>query len=112
MVGLGGELHGEVGQRVNVGDEPRFGAVGQIPVAEHDNRRAIHRGNATGLNGGIEAIAGRSGRHDGNRCFTVASEHGLQQIALLGLGRKSGARSAALNINDDEGKFEGDGKAD
>ena len=42
-LGSVGERHRDVGQRVDVGQQPRLGAVGEVAVGEQDHRRAVLR---------------------------------------------------------------------
>ena len=56
-------------------------------------------------------MRGRHGRHDRHGGLAVAAEHGMQQVRLLGLGRQSGRRTAALDVDDEKRKLQGDGEA-
>ena len=64
------------------------------------------------VEGGVEAVRRRMRGHDGDRAFTVAAIKGLAQVGLLGLGRKTGGRAAALHVYDDERKLGHDGKSE
>ena len=99
-------------ERVEVGQAPRLGAVGQVAVGEHDHRRAVLHGQPDGLDGDGEAVARRLGRQDRQGRLAVAAVHGVQQVGLLGLGRQPGGRPAALDVDDDERQLEVDGQAD
>ncbi len=69
-------------------------------------------GDADGLEGHVEAIGRRARGDDGDGAFAVAAEHRLQQVGLLGLGRQTGARAAALHVDDDQRQFGHHGQAD
>ena len=58
-LGSVGERHRDVGQRVEVGEQPRLGAVGEVAVGEEDHRRAVLQRDAGGLERGVEAVARR-----------------------------------------------------
>ena len=60
-----------------------------------------------GFDGDPEAIAGRRCGEHRNRRFRIASEHGLQQVGLLGLGRQAGGRAAALDVANHQRQFDG-----
>ena len=42
----------------------------------------------------------------------MASVHGHHQVGRFGLGRQTGRRTAALDVDDDQRQFEADGEAD
>src|SRR5690348_1597135 len=105
-----GELHGNIGNLVDVGNAPGLRAVGQVAVREKDYRNHVLYGDAAGFESGPEAIAWRGGGDDRNRSFGVASEESLEQVGLLGLGRQTGGWAAALDVANDERQFDGDGE--
>ncbi len=99
----------EVGIRRN---PPRLGAVGDVAIGEQHDRRHVADGDPPGFLGHVEAIGRAAGGDHGHRAFAVAAEHGLQQIGLLGLGRQTGARAAALHVDDDQRQLGHDRQAD
>ena len=109
MVRLGREIRIDDRKRINLGKTPWLGPVGQVPVGQKKDRCSVRDGNAGCLDGGVEAVGGALRGDDGNGRFSVAPEHRLQEIRLLGLCRQSRRWSAALNIHDDEREFEGHG---
>ena len=56
LVGPGGELHRDRCQRRQVGEQPRLGAVGQVPVGEQDHRGAVGKGDPGCLDRHVEAV--------------------------------------------------------
>ncbi len=62
------------------------------------------------FNRGKETVAGGRRCDDRHRRVRVAPIHRLVQVRLLGLGRQSGGRPAALRIDDDERQLRVDGK--
>ena len=58
------------------------------------------------LDRGPEARRGRVGSDDRERCLAVSAVHRVQQVRLLRLGRQSGGRTAALDIDDDQRELE------
>ena len=109
---VGRMLDGDSGEFVDVGNQPRFGAVGDVAVGEQDDRRHVSRGDGEGFDGRLEAIGRGARGDDGHGAFAVAAEHGLEQIGLLGFGRQAGAGSAALDVDDDQRQFGHDGQTD
>ena len=101
-----------VGEVVELGDPPRLGAVGEVAVGEQHHRRAVGDRDPGRLDGGVEAVARRLRRHDRDRGLAVAAEHRLQQVGLLGLGRQSGRRAAALDVDDQQRQLGHHGQAD
>ena len=104
--GRPGMLDGDLGQLVHVGNQPRLGAVGDVSVGQDDDRRHETCGKAPGFLGEVEAVARAARRKHRQRRFAVASEHRLQEIGLLGLGRQASARSTALDADDEHRQFE------
>ena len=93
-------------------DPPRFGAVGQVAVGEHEHGGHVTHGDAKRLDRDVEAIR-RTGRgQNGDRAFAVAAEGGLQQVRLLGLGGQAGGRAAPLNVHNHQGQFHHDRQVD
>ena len=101
-VRLLGERRVDHRQRVDVGDLPRLGAVGEHPVGEQHHRGPVGHRDPGRLEGRVEAVAGGLGRHDRDRRLAVAAEHRLQQVGLLGLGRQAGRGAAALDVDHDQ----------
>ena len=99
------------GSAVDVGQQPRLGAVGDVAVGEEDHRACgtssamPHR-----LERGVEAVAGRPRGDDRQRRLAVAAVHREQEVGLLGLGGQSGRRTAALHVDDDQRQLEADGE--
>ena len=91
-----------VGSSDELGDPPRLGAVGEHAVGQQHHRRAVGDRDPDGLQGRVEAVAGRARRDDRDRGLAVAPEHRLQQVGLLGLGRQSGRRATALDVDDQQ----------
>ena len=107
-LGVGAELHREVRQLLDGRDLPGLGAVGQVAVGEDDDRHHVLEGDAAGLEGDPEAVAGRGGRDHRDGRLGVAAEEGLQQVGLLGLGGQAGRGTAALDVADHERQLGGD----
>ena len=110
LVELGGELHRDRCQRRQVGEQPRLGAVGQVPVGEKDHRGAVGEGDPGRLDRRVEAVRRGASRHDGQRGFAVTSVHGQHQVGGLGLGRQTRGGAAALDVHEDQGDLQGDGQ--
>ena len=102
---LGAEGNRDVGQRLDVGDEPGLGAVGQITIRQHHDRHHVLDGDTNRLVGDVEAVAGRAGRDDDDGALAVAPVERLHQVGLLGLGGETGAGTAALDVEDHQGKL-------
>src|SRR3712207_8690490 len=60
------------------------------------HRGAVGDRDPGGLHRGVEAVRGRLGGHDRQRRLAVAPEHGLEQVGLLGLGRRSEEHTSEL----------------
>src|SRR5690606_20732390 len=73
-------------------------------------RRHVLKRNAYGFEYGIKAITGRGRRNHRDGRFSVAAIVSLQEIALLGFGRKTGGGSPAQHANDDQVNFRHDGQ--
>ena len=112
VVLLGGEGHRDVGQRVEVGQPPRLGAVGEVAVGQQDHRRAVLEGDADRLDRGDEAVRRAVRRDDRQRCLAVTAEQGDVEVGGLGLGRQAGRRAAALDVDDEQRQLERDGERD
>src|SRR5437899_5794066 len=108
VVGLEpGRARGEVRfwidhQLGKVGFIERLDPSGKRSVAQNKNRRAVLARDAGGFNRDVKTIFDRRRGEDDARTVTVTSEDRLMQIALLGVGRQTGARTAALNVTNDE----------
>ena len=103
-----GERHRDVGERVDVGEPPRLGAVGEVAVGEHDHRRAVLQREAHALERGVEAVARRLRGDDRQRRLAVAPVHREQEVGLLGLGGQTGGRAAALHVDEHERQLHAD----
>ena len=103
VVRPGGEGDRKVGEANRHRDAPRLRTVGEVAVGEQDDRRPIGGGYPRHLQRGVEAVGRGLRRDDRHRRFTVATEHGLQQVGLFGFGGKSGGRTATLHVHDDQG---------
>ena len=91
---------------------PKACSVSQIGIGKQDDRRHILQRNLTCLVRKIEAVrTARSGQNY-RRTLAVTAVEGLQQVRLLGLGRQSGGRSAALYIHHYQRQFGHDSQAD
>ena len=112
VVELGRERHRDVGHRVEIGQVPRLGAVGEVAVGEQDHRRAVLDRETHRLERGVEAISRRLRGDDRQRRFTVAAVHREQQVGLLGLGRQSGRRTTTLHVDQHQRQLETDREAD
>ena len=102
VVELGREGHRDVGQRVDVGQEPGLGPVGEVAVGEQDHRRAVLQGDPDRLDGGVEAVRRTVRSDDGERCLAVTTEQGDVEVGRLGLGRQAGGGAAALDVDDQQ----------
>ena len=77
-------------------------ARGQRAVAEDEDRRAVFAGDPRRFDGDVKAILDSGGSQDDARAVSVAAEDRLVKVALLDVGRQTGTRSAALDIDNDE----------
>src|SRR5262249_24270233 len=77
---VGGEIHRDRGNFVEVGDFPGLGAVGEVAVGKNDDRNHVFHGNARSFKSGPEAITGGGGRDDRDGSFGVAAEKRLEQV--------------------------------
>ena len=80
----------------------RFDACGQRGVAQDEYRCAVFARDSGRFDRDVEAIFHRRWREHDARAVAVAAEDSLVQIALLHVGGQAGARSAALNIANDD----------
>ena len=87
VVELGGERHGDVGQRRDVGQLPRFRTVGEVAVGQQDHRGAVLERDADGLDRRLEAVRRAVRRDHRERCLAVAAEQCEVEVGRLGLGR-------------------------
>ncbi len=69
-------------------------------------------GYAAGFECHGEAVGGRCGGNHGHGRLAVAAIEGLHEVGLLGLGGKAGGGSAALHVDNHEGKLGYYGKTD
>ena len=90
------------GSDVDVGQQPRLGAVGQIAVGQQDHRRAVLDGDPGRLDGGVEALGRAVARHDGQRRLAVTAEHRDVEVGGLGLGGQAGGGPAALDVDEQQ----------
>ena len=71
-VANGTEMSGSV---VDVGQQPRLGAVGEVAVGQQDHRRAVLERDAGRLDRGVEAVRRAVGGDDRQRRLAVAAVH-------------------------------------
>ena len=83
------------------GDAPRLGAVGDEAVGEQHHGGHVLHGEAPGLEGVVEAVAGRRGGQNDHRTLSVSAVEGLCEVALFGFGRQTRRGAAALYVDDD-----------
>src|SRR5881394_780351 len=77
-------------------------ARGQRGIAQDENGRAVFAGDARGFDRDVKTIFhGGSGENDA-WAVAVSAVDRLEKIALLDVGRKTGARPAALDIDNYE----------
>ena len=105
------EVHGNFGKIRDARNFPGLRAVRQISVGKNDDRHHVFDRDAGGFHRDPEAVAGRCRRENRNRSFGVAAKERLQQVGLLGLGRQTGRRAAALDVADHERQFDGNGQS-
>ena len=72
-LGSVGERHRDVGERVDVGQLPRLGSVGEVAVAQQDHRCAVLERDPRGLDRSVEAVGRAVRRNDGERRLAVAA---------------------------------------
>ena len=112
VVELGGERHGDVRQRRDVGEPPRLRTVGEVAVGQQDHRGAVLERDPDRLDGRLETM-GRAVRRDHRqRCLAVAAEQCEVEVGRLGLRRQAGGRSAALDVDDQQRQLDRDGERD
>ena len=92
-------------ETTNIRYFPRLCRIGNIAVGEQHDRGHILYRNPHRLDCAFKGIAGRARCNDRHRRIAVAAIDSLIEIRLLGLGRQSGRRSAALRIDNDQRKF-------
>src|SRR6266446_3013988 len=88
-----------------IGFVERLDPGGKRSVAQNKNRRAVLARDAGGFNRDVKTIFDRGGGENDTRTVAVTSEDRLMQIALLDVGRQTGARTAALDVANDEREF-------
>lgn len=105
-----GETGFDFGHVLHAGDLEELAAIAEVTVGEQDDGGHVLEGNLGGVEGPVEAVgAGGSGDdHEGG--FTVAAVECLVEVALLGLGGQTRGGTAALDVDDDEGKLGHDGE--
>src|SRR5439155_16624932 len=97
VVGLEpGRARGEVRFRIDhqlgkIGFVERLDPGGKRSVAQNKNRRAVLARDAGGFNRDVKTIFNRGGGEHDTRTIAVAAEDRLMQIALLDVGRQTGA---------------------
>ena len=111
-VRLGREGGRQVGQRVEVGQEPRLGAVREVGVGQQVDGRAVLERDPYRLDHRVEAVGRRAGSDDRYRRLAVPPVHHHQQVALFGLGRHPGGGAGALDVADQERQLEHDREPD
>ena len=105
-------MHGNCGQFIDGRNFPGLRAVSQVTVRQNNHRNHVFDGDAAGLQGNPETIPGRRRSNNRNGRLGISSVQGLQQIRLLGFGRKAGRRAAALDVADYERQLHGDSQAE
>ena len=98
----GGMGNGDGVEVCGVGNPPGLGAVRDERIREHHHRRHQARCDAPRLHDDAEAVARPARREHRKRSLSASPVHHLEQIRLLGLGRKPGARPAALNAEHEQ----------
>ena len=88
---LGKILHGRY--------PPGLGSVAEESLGEQDDRHHVLHGELTGVECLLEAVRRRMSGHHHDGALSVAAVKGLMQVGLLGLGRYTCGRAAALNIH-------------
>ncbi len=92
-------------QRFDVRYQPGFRRVREVAVHQQHHRRHVPHGNPHGFDRHVEALRRRPGREHRYRRVGVAAVDGLVKIRLLGLGRQSCGRPAALPVDDQQRQF-------
>ena len=102
LVELGGklEVRRDVMQIRDVGDQPRLGPIGEVPIREQYHRGPVLQGDPGGFDGHVKTVAGSARGKDRQRSLTVPAEYRVQQVRLLGLSWQACRRAAALDVND------------
>ena len=111
-LGLGVERHREGLERVEIGQAPRLGRVGDEGVAEDHDGRHVAGGETHRLDRDIEGLGGRAGGEHHQRRIRIAPVDGEIEVGLLGLGRHAGRRAGALGVEEDQRQLGGDGEAE
>ena len=106
------ERRRDVGQRVDVRQQPRLRAVREIRVREQIDGRPVLQRDAARLDRRVEAVRRRQRCDDRHRRLAVAAEQHHQQVALLRLRRHSRRRAGALDVADHERQLEHDREPD
>src|SRR5688572_11121736 len=105
-----GQLRREVDverrDRVDVGDQPRLGAVREVRVGEQVDRRAVLDRDPDRLERAVEAVARRRRGDHGHRVLGVPPVEHHQEVGLLGLRRHPGRRPSALHVDDQQRQLE------
>src|SRR5437762_3331591 len=111
VVGLEpGRTRGEVRFRIDhqlgkIGFVERLDLGGKRSVAQSKDRRAVLARDAGGFNRDVKTFFNRGGGEHDTRTIAVAAEDRLMQIALLNVGRQTGAWTAPLDVANDEREF-------
>ncbi len=91
---------------------PRLGRVLDIAVGQQHDRRHVRRRDTHRLDRARETVRGAARRDHRHRRVAVAAVDRLVQVRLLGLGRQSGGRPAALGVDDHQRELGHDREAD
>ena len=89
----------------HLGDAEQLGTVAEVAVGEQDDGSHVLQGNLGGIISPVETVGAGRSSHDYQGSLAVTAVQSLVQVALLGLGRKTRGRTAALDVNDDERQF-------
>ena len=109
---LGYSLRMDSGQRLERRQLPESSAVGEVGVGEQDDGEHVLQRQSASLVGVVEAVGTIRRRNDYGGALSVASEDGLEEVGLFGLGGESCAGTAALHINDHKRQLCHDGEPD
>src|SRR5579862_1660886 len=89
-----------------------FGMRREQQVRDDDDRALILLGEVEGFDRAVEAIGSVAGGDNDAREIALGSAINLVEIGLLLLGGNAGGRSAALNFDENDGRFDHAGHAD
>ena len=102
----------DVGQRREVGQQPRLRAVREVRVAERNTGVRYFSAIRAASIAASKHSPGRRRRDDRHRRLGVAPVQHHQQVGLLGLRRHAGRRAGALDVEDQQRQLERDREPD